>query len=154
MDIKLRDEFKKLIYGFFRDNKLNKDEMSSLLRAGFEFFATEHAKPGKSWLDMRKQLSEQSVKDFGDMWEGFVQQTIDFVKNHEDVQKLIESEQKDLTEEWNKNIKSGEYKMIPDVRLNFGVDGLDESIREGKWVSATDSGISISVGSRNIIEMM
>ena len=154
MDIKTRDEFKKLIYGFFRDNKLNKDEMSGLLRAGFEFFATEHAKAGKSWLDMRKQLSEESIKDFGEMWEGFVQQTIDFVRNHEDVQKLIESEKKDLSDEWNKDIEDGEYKMIPDVRLNFGVDGLDESIREGKWVSATDSGISISVGNRNIIEMM
>ena len=154
MDIKTRDEFKKLIYGFFRDNKLNKDEMSGLLRAGFEFFATEHAKVGKSWLDMRKQLSEESIKDFGEMWEGFVQQTIDFVRNHEDVKKLIESEKKDLSYEWNKDIEDGEYKMIPDVRLNFGVDGLDESIREGKWVSATDSGISISVGNRNIIEMM
>ena len=36
----------------------------------------------------------------------------------------------------------------------IGVDGLDESVKEGKWVSATDSGISISVGNKDIIEMM
>ena len=154
MDIKTRDEFKKLIYGFFRDNNLTKEDMTGLLRAGFEFFATEHAKEGKSWLDMRKQLSEDSIRDFGEMWEGFVQQSIDFVRNHEDVRKLVESEQKELAEEWNKDIEIGEFEMIPDIRMGFGIDGMDESIRAGKWVSATDSAIHLSVGNRNIIEMM
>ena len=154
MDIEIREEFKKLIYSFFRDNNLKKEDMSKLLRSALEYFSTEHAKPGKSWLDMRKKLSEGSIKDFSEMWDSFVQQSIDFVNNHDDVKSLIESEKKELSEEWNKDIEEGEFKMTPDVRLSFGIDGMDESIKAGKWVSATDSAISLSVGNRDLIEMM
>ena len=154
MDIQTRDEFKKLIYGFFRDRKLDSREMSRLLRSTFEFFSTEHVKEGKSWLDMRKKLSQKSIDDFEEMWEGFVQQSIDYVAGHEDVRQLIEAERNELTEEWNRNIKNSEIKIIPDVRLYFGVDGLDESVKEGSWVPATDASISLQVGNRNIIEMM
>lgn len=103
---------------------------------------------------MRKKLSEGSIKDFSEMWDSFVQQSIDFVNNHDDVKSLIESEKKELSEEWNKDIEEGEFKMTPDVRLSFGIDGMDESIKAGKWVSATDSAISLSVGNRDLIEMM
>lgn len=154
MDIQTRDEFKKLIYGFFRDKKLDSREMSGLLRGAFEFFSTEHAKESKSWLDMRKKLSQQSIDDFKEMWEGFVQQSIDYVADHEDVRQLIEAERSELTEEWNRDIEDGENRIIPDLRLYFGVDGLDESVEEGSWVSATDASISLQVGNRNIIEMM
>ena len=154
MDIQTRDEFKKLIYEFFRDKKIDKYDMTKLLRSAFEFFGTEHAKEGKSWLDMRKNLSQKSIDDFKFMWEGFVQQTIDYVSSHEDVRLLIEKEREDLTEEWNRDIEDDELKIIPDLRLHFGVDGLDESGAEGEWVSATTSCISLEVGNRSIIEMM
>ena len=154
MDIRTREEFNKLICSFFRDNKLKKEDMSKLLRRAFEYFSTDHTKPGKSWLDMRKKLSESSIKDFSEMWESFVRQSIDFINNHDDVKSLIESEKKELSDEWNKNIEDGEFKMTPDVRLSFGIDGMDESIKAGKWVSATDSAINLSVGNRDIIEMM
>lgn len=154
MDVQTREEFKKLIYTFFRDNSLTSRDMSELLRGSFEFFATEHDKDGKTWLDMRKKLSQKSIDDFRQMWEDFVQDSIDYVKSHEDVQKIIASERDELIEEWNKDVPESEYKMIPDLRLSFCVDGLDESVKDGKWVSATDSAISLQVGNRNIIEMM
>ena len=153
MEQELRDQFKKLVYGFFRDNKMNATDMADLLKANFEFYATEHAKEGKSWLDMRKKLSQESIDDFDKMWHEFVQKSIDYVRNHEDVKQLIAAERDELAEEWNKNL-SGDYKMIPDLRLSFGVDGLDESIEAGKWTAATDSGICLSVGSRDLIQMM
>jgi hypothetical protein len=102
---------------------------------------------------MRKKLSQESIDDFDKMWHDFVQASIDYVRNHEDVKKLIAEERDELTEEWNKNL-SGDYKMIPDLRLSFGVDGLDESIEAGKWTPATDSGICLKVGSRDLIQMM
>ena len=154
MDVQTREEFKKLIFTFFRDNSLTSRDMSELLRGYFEFFATEHDKEGKTWLDMRKKLSQKSIDDFRQMWEDFVQDSIDYVKSHEDVQQIIESERDELIKEWNKGIPDSKYKMIPDIRLSFCVDGLDESVKGGKWVAATDSAISLQVGNRNIIEMM
>jgi hypothetical protein len=44
--------------------------------------------------------------------------------------------------------------MYPDLRLSFGVDGLESSVEAGKWVSDTDSGISLSIGRREILQMM
>lgn len=150
----LREKFKKNVYKFFRDENLTSSEISELLKQQFEFYATDHSKKGKTWLDFKKKLSESTLEDFKNMWEGFVQQSIDFIKEHDEVQKVIEEERKELIDEWNPNAKEGDFKMTPDLRISFGADGLDESVKEGKWTPATDSGICLRIGSRNIIEMM
>ena len=52
-------------------------------------------------------------------------------------------------------LKEGEEPlMCPDLRLSFGVDGLESSVEAGKWVCDTDSGISLSIGRREILQMM
>ena len=154
VNIELRDKFKKEVYKFFRDENLTKEDISELLKQQFEFYATDHTKEGKSWLDFKKKMPESTLKDFREMWEGFVQQSIDFINAHEEVKNVIEEERQELIEEWNPNAKDDEFKMLPDLRISFGADGLDESVKAGKWVAATDSGICLRIGSRNIIEMM
>ena len=150
----LREKFKKNVYKFFRDENITSKEISELLKQQFEFYATDHSKEGKTWLDFKKKLSDSTLKDFENMWDGFVQQTIDFVREHKDVQDVIEEERQELIDEWNPNLKEGDFKMVPDLKISFGADGLDESVKEGKWTPGTDSGICLRIGSRNIIEMM
>ena len=89
------------------------------------------------------------------MWDEFVQKSIDFVRNHEDVKKAIAEDTEEIIKEWNPDLKEGETPlMYPDLRLSFGVDGLESSVEAGKWVSDTDSGISLSIGRREILQMM
>lgn len=42
--------------------------------------------------------------------------------------------------------------LEPDVRMYFGIDNLDESVKKGMWVPATDSYLSVTVGNEAIIE--
>lgn len=152
MDREKFDKFKSIVYKFFREEKVSKEDMREFARVNFEYWATNYS--NRKEHDFRKDLSEETLDDFREMWEGFVQKSIDFVKEHQDVQDVIAREKENVTKEWNPNAAEGDYMIFPDLRLHFGVDGLDESVKEGKWVSATDSGISISVGNKDIIEMM
>ena len=155
MDIERRDEFKKLIYGFFRDHDdVDVKDMTELLRSAFEFYASEHGSYTEHRQKMNEMISAESRDDFKTMWEEFVQKTIDYVNDHEDVKTTIETERKNVSDEWNKNVKEGSFRMEPDLRFLFSIDGLDESLEHKKWAPATDSAIILRVGNKDIIEMM
>ena len=49
---------------------------------------------------------------------------------------------------------TGGYKLIPDTRVFFSVDGLEFSLEAGYWVAATDSSLIIDVGGISIIFSM
>lgn len=148
------DEFKKVVFSFFRDHDdVNAAEMSRMLAGMFSYFKDSEKDETDSAVST---ISEESRKDFREMWEGFVQKTIDFVNTHEDVKAAIETKKKTVTEKWNIGLEpdsDGNPIMIPDVRLGFSVDGLDESLKAGEWTPASDSYISLNVGNRSIIEM-
>ena len=155
LDIKKTEEFKKVVYTFFREHDdIDARDMAALLKAMFEYYATDHTKSMRTMGETRGRLDEQTVKDFREMWEGFVQQSIDFVRNHEDVQKAIEDDRQEIIDEWNPKKDEKGVVVTPDLRLSFGVDGLESSVEHGEWVAATDSGISLRIGPRSIIEMM
>ena len=80
---------------------------------------------------------------------------IEFIRKHEDVKKAIAEDTEEIIKEWNPDLKEGEEPlMYPDLRLSFGVDGLESSVEAGKWVCDTDSGITLSIGRREILQMM
>lgn len=83
-------------------------------------------------------------KQFSNLHEEIVQKCIDYIKNNpklqEDITVRIEEIKKDL------------IGLEPDVRMYFYVDNLDESVKKGMWVPATDSYLSVTVGNEAIIE--
>ena len=54
----------------------------------------------------------------------------------------------EVMKDWEKRDKE---LFEPDIRLNFNVDGIDGSLKDGEWTAATDSAISRTVGMYPII---
>ena len=82
------------------------------------------------------------------MWDMFVNKTIEYINEHENVQKAIDDKRKEVMKDWNKRDKE---LFEPDIRLNFNVDGIDGSLKDGEWTPSTDSAISLTVGTHPII---
>ena len=66
---------------------------------------------------------------------------------------LKKAKKKELTEEWNKDY-TGKYPIIPDTRVYFGVDGLEESLKNGNWTPYTDSFLNLCIGNISILGVM
>lgn len=81
-----------------------------------------------------------------------VQRCIDFVKENpeliDEINKTKESTRVELLKKYGSFVPNIE----PDVRIYFGIDGFDESIKEGKWVPDTDSYMSLTVGNKTLYE--
>ena len=78
----------------------------------------------------------------------FIRNT-NFSKLHEKImQQCIDFVREDL-----KNKVGGlAIGLDPDVRISFGADCFDESIKEGIWVPSTDSYLVITAGNEPVIE--
>lgn len=83
-------------------------------------------------------------KQFSNLHEEIVQKCIDYIKNNPKLQEAITAK----VEEVKKDLMG----LEPDVRMYFGIDNLDESVKKGMWVPATDSYLSVTVGNEAIIE--
>lgn len=83
-------------------------------------------------------------KQFSNLHEEIVQKCIDFIKNNPKLQNDIAAKIKE--------VKKDLMGLEPDVRMYFGIDNLDESVKKGMWVPATDSYLSVTVGNEAIIE--
>ena len=73
-----------------------------------------------------------------------MQKCIDYIKNNPNLQETITAKVEE--------IKKDLMGLEPDVRMYFGIDNLDESVKKGMWVPATDSYLSVTVGNEAIIE--
>lgn len=98
-------------------------------------------------------LEDQDYKDFAEFHGKIVQGCIDFINSHPKVQGIIENKRKELTEEWNKDY-TGKYPMIPDTRVYFGVDRLEESLKNGNWTPFTDSFLVLYIGNISVLGVM
>lgn len=141
-----KDDFKKLIFDFYKKNKLNSKEMAVMLKNMYMFFATDYSEDREYCQSL---LNEKDTEEFKQMWEGFVQQTIDFVNSHPNVKETISREKERLNSMWN---DGSDYRIEPDLNIHFGADCLDESIKSGKWTCYTDSYMNMNVGNSHIIE--
>lgn len=99
--------------------------------------------------DNTNQTSVRNT-NFSKLHEKIMQQCINFVKENPNVQQAIEDKVNIVREDL-KN-KVGGLAIDPDVRISFGADCFDESIKEGIWVPSTDSYLVITAGNEPVIE--
>ena len=84
--------------------------------------------------------------------EKIMQQCIDFVRENPDVQQAIEDKVNIVREDLKNKVGGLAIGLDPDVRISFGADCFDESIKEGIWVPSTDSYLVITAGNEPVIE--
>lgn len=92
--------------------------------------------------------------NFSKLHEKIMQQCIDFVRENPDVQQEIENKIDIIKEDFKNKVGGLAICLDPDVKISFGADCFDESIKEGVWVPSTDSYLVITVGNEPVIESM
>ena len=148
---KIAEEFCRNVRRFGRDNGLNGKQMMEMLKMMWENYEHDESdveSTPSSLIEQHDGIDENDIKDFRAMWDMFVNKTIEYINGHENVQKAIDDKRKDVMKDWNQRDKE---VFEPDIRLNFNVDGVDGSLKDGEWTAATDSAISLTVGEYPII---
>ena len=148
---KIAEEFCRNVRRFERDNGMNGKQMMKLLKMIWENY--EHNESDvesfpSSLIELNDGIDENDIKDFRAMMEVFVNKTIEYINEHENVQKAIDDKRMEVMKGW--SIRDMEV-FEPDIRLNFNVDGVDGSLKDGEWTPATDSAISLMVSTYPII---
>ena len=147
----IAEKFCRNVRRFGRDNGLNGKQMMKMLKMMWEDY--EHNESDvestpSSFIEQHDGIDENDIKDFRAMWEMFVNKTIEYINEHENVQKGIDDKRREVMKDWEKRDKE---LFELDIRLNFNVDGIDGSLKDGEWTAATDSAISLMVGTYPII---
>ena len=151
---KLRDDFKSMFFKLCREHDIapGSPEMKEIIRDWDEWLHTsENIEENRFGRDFT--LEDPEHKDLFKLHESIVQGCIDYINSHPKIQEEISKKKEELEKEWNEGY-TGKYKLIPDVRVYFSVDGLEDSLEHGKWVAATDSSISVNVGNVSVIYSM
>ena len=148
---KIAEEFCRNVRRFGRDNGLNGKQMMKMLKMMWENYERDESdveSNPSSLIEQHDGIDENDIKDFRVMWDMFVNKTIEYINEHENVQKAIDDKRKEVMKDWEKRDKE---LFEPDIRLNFNVDGIDCSLKDGEWTAPTDSAISLMVGTYPII---
>ena len=148
---KIAEEFCRNVRRFARDNGMNGKQMMEMLKMMWEIYERDESdveSTPSSLIEQHNGIDENDMKDFRVMWEMFVNKTIEYINEHENVQKAIDDKRREVMKGW--SIRDMEV-FEPDIRLNFNVDGVDGSLKDGEWTAATDSAISLTVGEYPII---
>ena len=148
---KIAEEFCRNVRRFSRDNGLNNKQMMEMLKMMWENYERDESdveSTPSSLIEQHDGIDENDIKDFRVMWDMFVNKTIEYINEHENVQKAIDDKRREVMKGW--SIRDKEL-FEPDIRLNFNVDGVDGSLKDGEWTAATDSTISLTVGTHPII---
>lgn len=141
----------KCIHDFCRKNKI-KPHDPELIKALKDTYLTLTFVDIKSNY-FRKEYDENSIayKEICKLQREFIQKIIDLIKNNPDLQKMIEDKREEVKEFYGEKVYS---EIVPDIRLYFQVDSLEESIKEGTWSPSSDSGISLCLGLIEILGVM
>ena len=148
---KIAEEFCRNVRRFGRDNGLSGKQMMDMLKMMWENYERDESAVESTPSSLNEQhdgIDENDIKDFRVMWDMFVNKTIEYINEHENVQKAIDDKRKEVMKDWEKR---GKELFEPDIRLNVNVDGIDGSLKDGEWTPATDSAISLMVGEYPII---
>lgn len=148
---KIAEEFCRNVRRFGRDNGLSGKQMMEMLKMMWENYEHDESdveSTPSSLIEQHDGIDENDIKDFRAMWEMFVNKTIEYINEHENVQMAIDDKRMEVMKGW--SIRDMEV-FEPDIRLNFNVDGIDGSLKDGEWTAATDSAISLTVGTYPII---
>ena len=144
-------EFCRNVRRFGCDNGLNGKQMMEMLKMMWENYERDESdveSTPSSLIEQYDGIDENDIKDFRAMWELFVNKTIEYINEHENVQKAIDDKRMVVMKDWSQRDKE---LFEPDIRLNFNVDGIDSSLKDGEWTPYTDSAISLTVGEYPII---
>ena len=148
---KIAEEFCRNVRRFARDNGMNGKQMMEMLKMMWENYERDESdveSTPSSFIEQRDGIDENDIKDFRAMWEMFVNKTIEYINEHENIQKAIDDKRKEVMKDWSQSDKE---LFEQDIRLKFNVDGIDGSLKDGEWTAATDSAISLTVGTYPII---
>ena len=148
---KIVEEFCRNVRRFGRDNGLSDKQMMEMLKMAWENYERKKSAVESfpsSLIELNDGIDENDIKDFRAMWEMFVNKTIEYINEHENVQMAIDDKRREVMKDWNQRDKE---LFEPDIRLKFNVDGIDGSLNDGEWSAATDSAISLTVGTYPII---
>ena len=148
---KIAEEFCRNVHRFGRDNGMNEQDMMKLLKMMWENYERDESdveSTPSSLIEHHDGIDENDIKDFRAMWDMFVNKTIEYINEHENVQMAIDDKRREVMKDWNKKDKE---LFELDIRLNFNVDGIDGSLKDGEWTPTTDSAISLMVGTYPII---
>ena len=151
IDKKIAEEFCRNVRRFGRDNGLNDKQMMEMLKMTWENYERKKSaveSTHSSMIVKNDRITENDIKNFRAMWDMFVNKTIEYINEHENIQKAIDDKRKEVMKDWNQRDKE---LFEPDIRLKFNVDGIDGSLNDGEWSAATDSAISLTVGTYPII---
>ena len=119
---KIAEEFCRNVRRFGRDNGLSGKQMMDMLKMMWENYVHDESdveSTPSSLIELHDGIDENDIKDFRAMWEMFVNKTIEYINEHENVQKAIDDKRKEVMKDWNKRDKE---LFEPDIRLNFNVD--------------------------------
>ena len=143
-----------IIHWYQEHQDVDRKDFLKMLASVFENFAAADSdiKRDESVWDDRCVIPKTDVNDFREMWEGFMQQTIDFINSHPKTKERLEEIKKQKQEAWNTKYNTNLFH--PDIRIAFGADCLEESIKAGKWVSATDSYCDLRVADHSVLSMI
>ena len=148
---KIAEEFCRNVRRFGRDNGLNGKQMMKMLKMmweNYEHDGSDVESTPSSSIEQHDGIDENDIKDFCALWDMFVNKTIEYINEHENVKKAIDDKRREVMKDWNQRDKE---LFEPDIRLNFNVDEIDGSLKDGEWTPATDSAISLMVGTYPII---
>ena len=148
---KIAEEFCRNVRRFGRDNGLSGKQMMERLKMAWENYEHDESdveSTHSSLIEQHDGIDENDIKDFRVMWEMFVNKTIEYINEHENVQMAIDDKRMEVMKDWEKRDKE---LFEPDIRLNFNVDGIDGLLKDGEWTPYTDSTISLMVGTYPII---
>jgi len=148
MDRELHHDFIKTLRQFASDNnlKMSDKEFIKLYRTYGE---TLNGRASDDCFGKDYDFNNEDFKDFRNLHNQIVQMTIDFINSHPKVKERIEEKRKEVYEAWNKDLPKGIHYQ-PDVRMYFGVDELDSSLKNNEWVSSTDSYLQLTVGNSDV----
>lgn len=151
MNNELREKFKKTLTQFVRENgiKMSDPEFVKLIRNWFEYLSHYYKNDNTYSEDFNQDTP--AYQKLRMLHESIVSQCIEFIRLNEDVQQMIEEKRDLVRKEWN---KPDDTEIIePDVRMYFGIDGLDDSVNAGYWTSGSDSSMTLKVGSTNVLDI-
>ena len=148
-DYELNEKFKKTLIQFSSDNgiKMSDPEFIKLLRSWFEYLSHDYANDNVFAKDYDKDTP--SYQKFRKLHNSIINQCIEFIKSNDDVKRMIEDKIYMVRKEWNTSCDRIIFE--PDVRVYFGIDGLD--IKNPDIGAVSDSSLSLQVGSTSVLEI-
>lgn len=85
--------------------------------------------------------NDPDYQDLCKLQQVWVQQAIDFINSHPNLKNLLNSKKQEAKEDgW-----------TPDIRFNFSIDCMEESLEKNSWQPSSDSCIDVSISNLSIL---